>query len=357
MKKMAMKISLVKSVLLIMITFYFAVSIKPQSVNEAITNLSSDAAHKYISPVASALGSNMSSGWFSGLPQKDLIGFHATLRFIGVGSIFVEKERNFSTVGQFRLTSEQADEILNASGFDPVNTPNYENIRNEILSRDWNLLIQGPTITGSRDEHVQIVFPATQVQGENINEYTVTLEDVKGYLDGFPMLPTAALQLDLGGVAGTGISIRYLPEVEFNSMGKMKIFGGGIAHNLSYWFPESFPVDIGLAFYFQDFRLGDVLRNFTAQSGVYVSKRIGGPVALVPYAGVTVESSTTNIKYNYSFDTPAGTQEGNISLDIDGANDVGFVFGSNLIFPLLSFNFDFKIAHTMTGSVGVGFGF
>ena len=327
-----------------------------QSVDEAITNLSSDAAKKYINPVASALGSNMSSGWFSGLPQKSLLGFHATLRFVGVGSIFVEKERNFSTVSEFHLTSTQADEILSASGIDPML---YLAAKEELLSRDWPLTIQGPTITGSREENVQIIFPSTEILGGqvSVNEYSFSLEDVKGYLDGFPMLPSAAIQLDLSGFIGTGISIRYLPAVEFNSMGKMKIFGGGITHNLSYWFADSFPVDLGFAVYFQDFELGDVFQNVTAQSGFYISKRIGGAVALLPYAGITVESSTTHIKYKYNFDTPAGTQDGNISLSIGGANDVGYVFGSTLIFPVLSVNFDLKFSHTTTGSIGVGFGF
>lgn len=343
----------------IKLALIFTIGLTPlhsQSIDETITNLSSDAAHQYINPAASALGSNMSAGWFSGLPQKDLMGFHANLRFVGVGSVFVEKERTFSTIGQFRLTSLQADEILSASGFNSSD-PNYQSIRNEILSREWQLNIQGPTITGSRDENVEIIFPETQVQGETINEYAIQLEDVKGYLDGFPMMPSAAVQLDLSGFIGTGISIRYMPSVEFNSMGKMKIFGGGIAHNLSYWFSESFPVDIGVAFYFQDFRLGKVFKNFTTQTGLFVSKKIGGAVALIPYGGFTFESSTTHIEYDYTFDTPAGSQNGNVSLDVDGANDFGFVFGSTLVFPVISLNFDMKIAHTMTGSVGVGFGF
>ncbi len=352
-----MKKYILHSALLFTLIFYCVNTANAQSVDDAITNLSSDAAKHYINPVASTLGSNMSAGWFSGLPQKDMLGFHANLRFVGVGSIFAEKERNFSTLAQFRLTATQADEILVASGLNPSIIPNYNDIRNELLSRDWDLTIQGPTITGSREENVQIVFPETEIQGETISEYAIQLEDVKGYLDGFPMLPSAAVQLDLSGFIGTGISIRYLPSVEFNSMGKMKIFGGGITHNLSYWFSDSFPVDLGFAVYFQDFELGDIFKNVTAQTGFYISKRIGGAVALLPYAGVTVETSTTHIKYKYSFDTPAGMQDGNISLSIGGANDVGFVFGSTLIFPVLSLNFDLKFSHTTTGSVGVGFGF
>ncbi len=344
-------------ILSIILIFCSGKIIYAQSVDEAITNLSSDAAKKYINPVAATLGSNMSAGWFSGLPQKDLLGFHATLRFVGVGSIFVEKERNFSTVADFRLTSDQVDEILTASGINPSGYPNYNDLKNEILSKDWNLMINGPTITGSRDENVEIVFPETQVLGETINEYAIQLEDVKGYLDGFPMLPTVAVQLDLSGFAGSGISIRYMPPIDFNSMGKMKIFGGGITHNISYWLPETFPVDLGIAVYFQDFELGNVLKNVTAQTGLYISEKIGGAVALLPYAGITVESSKTDINYNYSFDTPAGTQEGNISLSVGGDNTVSYVFGSKLIFPVLSVNFNLRFSHTTTGSIGVGFGF
>ena len=109
-------------------------SLFPQSIEETLSYLSSDAATEYSQPAITVFGSNMSSGWFTGLPPTSTVGFHARLRFVGVGSLFTDDVRRFSTTGQFQYTSQQADDILMASGLDPSIIPNYDAIKNELLN-------------------------------------------------------------------------------------------------------------------------------------------------------------------------------------------------------------------------------
>ena len=72
----------------------------------------------------------MNSGWFTGLPSSSN-GIHAKLRVVGIGSFFSNNFRTFNYQGDLRFTSQQVDEILNASGINQGIVPNYEEIKNE----------------------------------------------------------------------------------------------------------------------------------------------------------------------------------------------------------------------------------
>lgn len=349
-----MKRTLAKITIIISLLLLVSVKTYTQSMDETLSNLSSDAVTKYSEPAITAFSSNMNAGWFSGLPLATTLGFHAKLRFVGIGSFFSDDIRRFSTIGYFQFTEEQADEILSESNISPLY---YEQVKSEMLSREWEVTIEGPTITGSRDEHVTVVFPGDEIQGQTVEPYTITLVDVKGYLDNSSLLPTPALQLDVSGVAGTGISLRYFTGVDIKKLGMITIYGAGIVHNINYWFADPVPVDIGFGLYFQRFDIGDAFTNTASQFGLYMSKSVGVIVTFVPYAGLTYENSHSKMDYDYRFDTPDGPQTARISVDYGSENTVGFVIGSTLNFPVVSLNVDFKFGQTQTGTVGLGFGF
>ncbi len=329
----------------------------PQSIEETLSYLSSDAATEYSQPAITAFGSNMSSGWFTGLPPTSTVGFHARLRFVGVGSLFTDDVRRFSTTGQFQYTSQQADDILIASGLEPSTIPNYDAIKNELLNQVWDVRIGGPTITGSANEVVTVEFPGTIIQGVVINPYLAELNDVNGFLNNSDMLTTPAIQLDLSGFVGTGISVRYFSGVNIGNLGKINVWGAGFVHNINYWFEDPIPIDIGFGYYLQSFDVGDSFKNTASQLGLYISKSIGTVISIVPYAGLTYESSKSKLDYDYRFDTPAGPQVVNLSIDYKGEDLVGLTIGTTIIFPVISLNFDFKVAQSQTGTIGIGFGF
>jgi hypothetical protein len=328
----------------------------PQSIEETLSNLSSGAVLKYAEPVIDAFGSSMNSGWFTGLPEAGN-GIHAKVRVIGVGAFFSDDLRRFSYVGKLRFTSSQVDEILISSGYDPGTIPDYELIKNEILSKEWEVIFEGPTITGDIDEHLKIEFPGTVIQGYEIDSYTLGVPDVKGYLDNIDLLPSPALQLDVGTVFGTAVAFRYFRGINLYDLGIVDIIGAGIIHNFNYWFNDSLPVDVGFGYYFQNFKVGDIFENRASQYGLFISKKIGGRIAIEPYAGLTYETSRSKIDYSYEFDSPAGRQHLQINIDYDGDSSVNFMLGSSLHLSLFILNLDYKFGGTQTGTVGVGFGF
>jgi len=252
-----------------------------QTINETFSNLSSGAVLKYAEPVIDALGSSMNSGWFTGLPASTN-GFHTKLRFVGVGTFFSDDLRRFNYLGELRLTSDQVDEILISSGLDPNNIQNYEEIKNEILSKTWEVRFEGPTITGSLEEHLMIEFPGTVIQGQAIDSYTLEMPDVKGYLDNIGLLPSPALQLDFGSVIGTGVSFRYFRGINLYDLGIVNVWGAGVIHNFNYWFEDPLPLEIGFGYYFQSFKVGDIFKNTASQYGLFISKKIGARISIDP---------------------------------------------------------------------------
>jgi len=346
-----------KTIVIALILFFVTpVKIFPQSIGETLSNLSSDAVLKYSEPVISAFGSSMNSGWFTGLPSSSN-GLHAKLRFVGVGSFFTDDLRTFSHTGNLRLTSAQVDEILYSSGYDPNTIPNYESIKNEILSRDWEVLFNGPTITGNYNEYLKVDFPTAEIQGYTIDQYTLELTDVRGYLNNIDVMPSPALQFDLGSFIGTGVSVRYFRGINLQDLGIVNIFGGGISHNLNYWFDDPLPLEIGFGYYFQSFKVGDIFTNTASQYGMFISKRIGGRISIEPYAGLSYETSRSEINYKYEFDSPAGRQELQLNIDYNGDQTVNLAIGTSINLSIFVLNFDYKFGGTNTGTVGVGFGF
>lgn len=347
------------SIISIIVSFILILStgtIKAQSLEETLSHLSSDAGSAYVEPVISAFGSNMNSGWVNGVPSASLLGIHFQVRLIAVGSFLQDANQTFTASGAFRYTSSQADEILQASGFNPSNTSNYDDMKNEILSQEWQVNMQGPTITGSGDDFVKVEFPGAEIEGNTVGSYVSTLTGAKGFLDNLSIFPQPAVQLDVGNVIGTRASIRYFPSVDIKDLGKFSLWGFGLIHNVGFWFKNPLPVDIGLGFFYQKLDVGDIFENNATQFGAYLSKTLGFIISFTPYVGVTYESSSTSVSYTYNFDTPAGPQRTKIAFDLDGENNVGLTIGGALNLPIVSVNVDYKIAKIKTVTVGLSLG-
>lgn len=331
-------------------------NMQAQSLEETLSHLSSDAGSAYVEPVISAFGSNMNSGWVNGVPPASLVGVHFQVRLIAVGSFLQDTKRTFLTSGKFRYTSLEADDILQASGFNPSNTPNYDDLKNEILSQEWQVDIAGPTITGSGNENVKVEFPGAEIQGETIGSYVTTLTGASGFLDNLSIFPQPAVQLDIGNVIGTSASFRYFPSLDIKDVGKISLWGFGLLHNIGFWFKNPLPVELGVGFFYQKLDVGNIFENNSTQFGVYLSKTLGVIISFTPYIGVTYESSSTSVSYTYNFDTPAGPQKTIISFDLNGVNSVGLTIGGSLNLPVVSLNVDYKIAKIKTLTLGLSFG-
>jgi len=327
-----------------------------QSIDETLSHLSSDAGSAYVEPIISAFGSNMNSGWVNGVPPATLLGLHFQVRLIVIGTFLQDANRTFFASGKFRYTLSQADDILLASGFDPISTPGYDEMRNVILSQEWQVNIAGPTITGSSDEDVKVEFPGAEIQGETVGSHVTTLRGASGFLDNLSIFPQPAIQLDIGNVIGTSASIRYFPTVDIKDVGKASLWGVGLLHNIGFWFNNPLPIELGFGFFYQKLNVGDVFVNKSTQFGVYLSKTLGVVISFTPYLGLTYESSSTSVSYTFNFNTPIGPQNTNIAFDREGINNVALTIGGALNLPVVSFNVDYKIAKIKTLTLGLSFG-
>jgi len=327
-------------------------------LEQTLSNLSSTAVNAYISPAVSGFGSNLNSGWVSKLPSASKMSPYVDFKIIGMGSFFTNNEKNFFTTSQVRFTDQQADEILANSGY-YFPDPQYIILKNEMLSRDWTVNISGPTIIGSKNEKAKIEFPGDPSRG--LQSHTVTIDQVKGLLDNWKVFPSAAIQLTVGTVAGTNLSVRYLPDISktfgFNDqLGKFTFWGIGAIHNPGVWFMIPLPVDLGVGYFYQKLTVGNIIESTNSQFGLYVSKSFGLNIFFVPYAGITFESSKTKVSYEYNYGTTTGPSTLRINLDLEGENDAALLLGCNVKISAVNFNVDFKVAKTKTISAGISFG-
>ena len=329
--------------------------LKAQSLNETLSNLSSDAAKKYVSPVVDAFGANLNSGWVTKVPNE-LLGFHLRVRFIGVGTFLEDADQRFSSGGKFNYTSSQVDAILQNSGYNP-GTQQYDELKSEILKEAWDVNLSGPTITGSEDEYLNVEFPGATINNQHIGKYTTEIRDVKGFLNNLSIFPSAAAQLNIGTVFGTNAAIRWTPSIDIKDLGKFSWFGIGFIHNPGIWLNNPLPVDVAVGYFYQKLEVGDIFESTATQFGLYVSKTFGAVVTITPYASLTTESSETTVKYTYSFDTEVGPKIADIKFDLEGANTAALTLGAALKLAVVNLNVDYKMAKVNTLGAGISFGF
>ncbi|MCZ7601793.1 MAG: hypothetical protein QY331_11970 [Melioribacteraceae bacterium] len=344
-----------KRYILLLSVLFLAVSIKSQNLDETLSNLSADAASAYVAPITSGFGSNLNSGWFAYPPAPVKFGFTARLRVVGTGTFFSSDDETFSSSGSFRYNSQQADAILANSGINP-GSPGYQSAKSELLSKYWDVTFSGPTIIGSENEYFKVRFGGGTVGGQQVQPYEEVIEDVYGYLDGLTLLPSANIQLTLGTVMGTNLVLRWFPSLDIEDLGKFEFFGFGLIHNTNVWFQDKLPVDLSVGGYYQKLTVGDIFESNATQFGLYASKTFGGVFAVTPYLGLTTESSTTTVSYNYNYDTPVGPQDVKVEFDIDGKNSVGFTAGLSFKLAVVNLNIDYKAAKSGTITAGLSFG-
>lgn len=330
-------------------------NLKAQTLEETLSNLSSDAAKKYVAPVVNAFGSNLNSGWVTKVPDQ-LLGFHLNVRVMGVGTLLDDSDQNFATTGKFHYTSDQVDAILANSGYNSSH-PAYNDLKEEILSKEWTVNISGPTITGSESEYLNVQFPGATIQGETVGVYNTEIPDVKGFLDELSIFPSAAVQANVGTVFGTNLAVRFMPSIDIKDMGKFSWIGYGLIHNPGIWLNNPLPVDIAFGYFYQKLEVGDIFESNATQFGIYVSKTFGAVVSITPYASLTTESSETSIQYDYKFDTEVGPQTAKVKFDLEGENTSAFTVGLALKLAVLNINADYKMAKVKTVSAGISFGF
>jgi hypothetical protein len=233
-------------------------------------------ANGYLAPLNEAFAATMQSGMFrsAAIPKN---GFSIQL---GVVSSFVKFEDGDKT---FTAQTEE--------GFFPPSD------------------VEAPTVIGSTQSVVvdgeggaQAIFPG----GLDVESFGV-----------------AVPQISIGSFAGTQLLGRFIAvKLGDADIGDLKLFGVGLRHSLSQYFPEP-PIDVAVSGMYQKFEVGSKLVDANALSfGAQASKRFG---VAEPYVGLSYDTFKTTIEYEDNQDPPV-TQK----IDLDEVNEVHVTAGLDL---------------------------
>src|SRR5690606_39270403 len=156
--------------------------------------------------------------------------------------------------GNFRFNEQQARTIVNNSVNADEEVKDY--IIGRILSETFNLSIAGPTIIGNKDQEVTVLFPGETYStpyGTHTVESMEIFTGAKGFLGQIPLLPMAAVQLNVGTFYGTEAAFRFFPGIKLGDLGEYSLFGVGIITNPEPYlaFLKPLPFNLGLGVFYQ----------------------------------------------------------------------------------------------------------
>lgn len=326
------------------------VQAQTSDLEKTLAKITGDASKAYVAPISSAFGANLNSGWVHGAPKATKFSLDIDVGFVVMATLFGSQNQTFSSKGSFRFNSDQAEQLIPSS----ITGARRTQIKNEILSRDFTVTINGPTIVGKKTDSVKVVFPGATIEGETLAQKTIVLP-ITGYLEELPALPLIVPQVTVGTVFGTQVSLRILPEFDISpDLGKFKYTGFGIQHNPTMWIPFPIPVNVSLGYFTQTLEVGKIFKTSASMFGIFASKRFGpGALNIEPYAGLSLESSTTDVQYDVVYDTPTGPSPAKIKYSLEGENSSRFTIGATLKLLLLGLSVDYSIAKYNTVSASL----
>ncbi len=328
-----------------------------QTLLSTLSNLSQDGAKAYLAPVVSGFGANLNTGWIHKAPSSKILGLDVEIGFVFMGTMFGNENKTFQTSGTFRFSKSQAEQLVGNQP-EPLKTA----MVNEIIQKDFQVEMSGPTIVGSKDKYIEINFKGATVQGQTVGAKKIVTA-VKGFLGELPLMPLFAPQISLGTVYGTSASFRFIPSIEINKdLGEFAYFGFGLQHNIGQWIPVPIPVDLSLGFFTQSMTVGpkdtSIFDVSATTFGLYASKTFGAIVTATPYVGLAFESSSIDIKYNYVVDAPGGQKLSlPVSFSLKGENSFRMIIGAAFKLAVLNINVDYNISKYSSFSAGLGFTF
>lgn len=329
-----------------------------QGLEETLFNLAGDAAFSYVAPVANSFGSSLNSGWLTKIPEAGENKFSLSIALNANASFFRNENSRFLLYGNYRLSVEAIDKILANSGIQVTN-PEYYKYKTVLTSVPQKVLLEGPTIIGSKNEELEVFYPGSEIDGIKINSYKYSVREVNGYLDDLAYLPLASLQVNIGTYCGSMLSIRYLPPVEIKSLGRFSYWGLGFLHNPGGWFGIQESIDIGAGFFHQKMSVGDMFSSSATQFLLTAGKSFDYFIKISPAITVSYELSKTIISYSYEYrdvlyGVPISVTRP-VNVEFSGRNKFSLSAGIVFSYGIFDFRTDYKFAATPTLSVSLIF--
>ena len=360
---------LLKSPLLLITALLVSTSnLAAQSLESRLEQLSAGAAKSYIKPAVEPFAANINSGWFNKAPKAKMLGLELEFGMVAMGSYFDEESDYFQTEGTFSFSEDEAATLARS-----VKNPNVrDQIIQQITANDFNVLISGPSITGTDWRNINVTFAPNGSEVLKVSDpnypFPVYVRlpsqnidlGVGGILGDYSILPSAAPQLKLGTVCGTRAVVRFLPGTELSEdIGQLDFFGFGLEHNLNFWFHNQLPMDVSLGFLSQKITVEDLLSINTTSYGLNLSKTLGsGWFSITPYSSFMLGKSTFEISYSQLIETDAGAQDVGINFEMEAENKSAINLGLYLHLGFINVFADYNFAryNSFTGGMFFGFG-
>lgn len=204
--------------------------------------------------------------------------------------------------------------------------------------------------------------------GQTITDNTGTYDPIQvPQGSGFSYVPAAMIQANIGLVANTDITIRFVPETEIPDYGDMSVFGGGIKHGISQYLPNAFPLDISIMAGFTQIDLNGYISKEddqiveTKTSSYVVNALVGKSLPLLSlYAGAGIQGGSIDVDMlgEYDVDDNGTIDYTNpISLSIDSDAKAQVLAGFQLKVSILRIYGEVTLSEYTTYNAGVGIGF
>jgi len=249
----------------------------PSSAQDLLDVYTGPNANGYVAPLVDAFRSNLNAGWFH-TAHIEPGGFHVGLEFVGMTTNFDDASRTFMA-----RTDQGVDDKY----------------------------VRVPTIVGDPE--------AVYTTG-----YASTIYAFPGGFD-LSNWYLSAPQLRIGNWRGTEAMVRAIFYNTGNrDVGTIGVYGGGLRHSISQYFPALAPLDIAIAGMWQHSRLRTTQDLDIVNSNLYtVALHTGmalGPV--YPYAGIGVDWYRFGVHYELDGFEP-------IDLKFKSDHDIQYTLGAS----------------------------
>jgi hypothetical protein len=247
-------------------------------------------AEGYITPLTSGLGANQNSALFysAHIPGAGLT--------VGIAAKFMGSHMSKDDQ-TFRRVIEVDDLSTVDSSFPAV--PGVA-------------ILEGPSVIGDPDANGTIT-------GIVNNAPVGTVEGISGLVD-TRWIPLATPEFSIGGIVGAKLTIRWVPDVDIDKVGKTKYFGWGLQMSPNRFVP-ALPLDLSVGFFKQQLDVGTILQTDAQSIFLAASKSFGFATV---YGGFAKEESTLKVDYIHE-----GTDT-RVTFESDSPMESRFTVGATL---------------------------
>ncbi len=336
-----------------------------EGLDETLKALAEAGGKAFVKPLSNGFGVNINGGWFHKSPKAVKRSFDFEFGIVAMGTFFEDADETFNVSTDTKIGKDIAEDFLDQNNVTDATLRNA--LIQDILGRNIEISILGPTAIGSADDNIQVVIPDQTIDPgggypvQNLAGKTIDLDvEGLGITDEISFMPTGAPQFSFGTLWGTQATFRFIPDIELDEdIGSISYFGFGLQHNPQVWFTDVVPVDFCFAFYTQSFKIGDILEANATAFGINTSKEFQkNNFGFTPYAGFMFESFSMDVSYDYEIENFDGTTtEDNVEFSLDGPNSTRFTIGCALQMTLLNLNIDYNFGKYNSFTAGLMIGF